>query len=309
MISTKRIVVTGATGLIGKKLCSQLITLDYEVVIFSREPEQARKRVPGAAAYVSWSPSKQQGDWVQALNGAYGVIHLAGAPVFGKRWSPAYKSEIRDSRVLGTRNLVQAMSSVQNKPAVFVCGSAVGYYGFCDDTPLEESASPGDDFLARVCIEWEQEGAKAEEADIRTILLRTGIILDTGEGALPKMLPPFRFFIGGPILPGSQWFSWIHVDDEVGLIIFALEQERVVGPLNATAPEPQTNHDFSNSVGKILHRPSWLPVPGFGLKLLLGEVGDMLAEGQRVIPRKALDLGYHFKFTTSTQALRDLLKR
>lgn len=307
MTDTKRIVVTGATGLIGQHLCKRLIEQQYEVIVFSREPTSACNIVPDATDYYSWLPNDQDGDWVNVLDGVYGVVHLAGAPVFGKRWSPAYKMSIRDSRVVGTRNLVNAMASVEHKPSVFVCGSAVGYYGFRDDTPLDESTPPGDDFLARVCVEWEQEGAKAEEAGIRTVLLRTGIVLDKREGALPQMLPPFRFFIGGPILPGSQWFSWVHIEDEVGIILLALDDERVSGPLNAVGPEPQTNRDFSATLGKAIGRPSWLPVPAFGLKLLLGEVGDMLTEGQRVVPKKAQDMGYQFHFSTAEDALRDLL--
>lgn len=307
MTEKKRVIVTGATGLIGKRLCSQLKTSGYDVVVFTRNPEQARKIVPEGKKYITWSPTDESDRWIGAIHGAYGVVHLAGALIVGKRWSPGYKMEIRDSRIIGTRGLVKAMLESSEKPAVFVSGSAVGYYGFRDDTPLDEQAPPGDDFLARVCVEWEQEGAKAEEADIRTVLLRTGVVLDAREGALPQMMLPFRFFTGGPILPGTQWFSWIHVDDEVGLILKALEDDQVSGVLNATAPEPQTNRDFSATLGKVMGRPSWLPVPSFVLKLLFGEMGDMLTEGQRVIPRKAQDTGYQFKYPSSEQALRHLL--
>ncbi len=307
MTSTKRIVVTGATGLIGKKLCAELAAKGYEVVVFSRNPTKARKTV-SAAEYVEWFPATK-GAWASAIDGVYGIVHLAGAPVFGKRWSPGYKIEIRDSRIVGTRGIVNAIAEAKQKPTVFVSGSAVGYYGFRDDTILDESAQAGNDFLARVCIEWEQEGAKAEEYGTRTVLLRTGIVLDPSDGALPKMLLPFRFFMGGPILPGSQWFSWIHADDEVGLILFALEHERVTGPLNAAAPEPQTNRDFCSTLGHVLGTPSWMPVPGLALKTMLGEVGDMLTQGQRVNPKKAQDLGYTFKYPSSHEALQQLLKK
>ncbi len=308
MAAEKRVVVTGATGLIGQRLCARLSERGYEVIVFSRNPEQARKVVPGAASYVAWTPTEQHEQWCRSIHGIYGLIHLAGAPVFGKRWSAAYKMRIRDSRILGTRGLVNAILEADEKPAVFLSGSAVGYYGFSDSTRLDETAPPGDDFLARVCVEWEQEGSKAEDAGVRTVLLRTGIVLDRKEGALPKMLLPFRLFAGGPILPGSQWFSWIHLEDEVGLIIKALEDEQMTGPLNLTGPEPQTNRDFCATLGKVIRRPSWLPVPGFGLKLLLGEVGDMLTEGQRAIPQKALDQGYTFAYPTAEAALRDLLR-
>jgi len=305
MTDSKRVIVTGATGLIGKALCHQLGLHEYEIVVLSRHVANARKSVPGAV--VSWTPS-ETGEWYSAIDGAYAVVHLAGAPVFGKRWSSSYKKDIRDSRVIGTRGIVNAIAAAQHKPSVFVCGSAVGYYGFCDDTPLDETATPGDDFLARVCVEWEQEGARAEEHGVRTVLVRTGIVLDRREGALAQMLPLFQLFMGGPILPGSQWFSWIHRDDEVGVIIKALEDERLRGPVNATAPEPQTNQDFSSTLAKVLGRPSWLPVPGFGLKMMLGEVGDMLSEGQRVVPKKALDAGYHFIYPTAQEALHNLLQ-
>lgn len=306
MADTRRVVITGATGLIGRRLFEQLTSRGYQIVIFSRDPQKARRSLPGAAEYVAWTPS-ENGPWAGAINGAYAVIHMAGAPILGKRWSEAYKAEIRDSRIIGTRGLVNAMRAAQNKPQVFVSGSAVGYYGGRDDTKLDESAAPGDDFLARVAIDWEDEASQAEELGIRTVLVRTGIVLDPKEGALPQMSLPFRFYGGGPILPGTQWFPWIHVDDEVGLILLALEDERARGPLNASAPEPQTNRDFSRTLGKVMGSPAWFPVPSFGLRILLGEVAAMLTEGQRVIPKKALDLGYQFKYPTSEQALRNLL--
>jgi uncharacterized protein len=305
MAETKRVVVTGATGMIGKALCSQLTLKGYELVVLSRNPEQARQSVPGAA--VKWNPADAQGEWVGVLDGAFGVIHLAGAPVAGKRWTEQYKAELRNSRVVPTRTLVEAMNSVNQKPSVFVCGSAIGYYGPRDDTELDETAPPGNDFLGKLGLAWEHEGARAGTYGIRTVLLRTGVVFDREAGALPKMVSPFRMYVGGPVLPGSQWFSWIHIDDEVGLILLALEDTRVSGPLNATAPQPQTNREFSTTIGKVLGKPSWLPVPGFALKILFGEMADTLTTGQRVIPRKALDLGYTFKFPTAEAALRDLL--
>ncbi|MBC8074978.1 MAG: TIGR01777 family protein, partial [Chloroflexales bacterium] len=296
------------TGLIGRSLCQRLLERGYELTVFSRDSRAARKRVPGTQQYVDWSPA-ESGPWASALDGAYAVINLAGAPVFGRRWSEAYKREIRDSRVIGTRGLVRAALSATNGPQVFVAGSAVGYYGFRDDTPLDESAAPGNDFLARVCVDWEGEARPAEAAGMRTVLLRTGIVLSLEEGALPQMLLPFKLRGGGPILPGTQWLPWVHLADQVGLIMLALEDERIGGPLNASAPEPLRNRDFAALLGKHYGTPSWLPVPGFSLRVLLGEVADMISEGQRVIPRKALDNGYQFRFPTAEAALRDLFKK
>jgi len=332
MPDAKRVVVTGATGLIGKRVCARLAQQGYAVVVFARDVAAARRSIPQAAEYVQYSAS-ENGPWAPAIDGAYGVINLAGANNFGRRWSEAYKREIRDSRVIGTRGLVNAMRAAAQKPKVFVSGSAIGIYGFRDDTPLDESASLGDDFLARVCKEWEAEAGKAEELGVRTVLIRTGVVLggeqpglpwpftfkgispsrpgfvlDFRNGALPLMALPYRFFIGGPIGSGRQWFSWIHLDDEVELIIKALEDEQLSGPLNATAPEPLTNRDFSRTLGRVLGRPSWLPLPGFALKLLLGEVADMLAEGQRVLPAKAQAAGYSFRFPTAEAALRELAR-
>lgn len=307
MADTQRVVVTGATGLIGRAVCAQLVAHGYQVVVFSRNAEQARAAVPRAAEYVSWTPS-ESGAWAAALDGAYGVIHFAGAPIIGKRWNEAYKRELRDSRIIGTRGLVNAMAAAQRRPRVFVSGSAIGYYGNRGDEPLDESSRPGNDFLAQLVVDWEAEAAKAEQHGIRTALIRTGIVLDTEGGALKPLLLPFRLGVGGPVLPGSQYWSWIHLDDEVGLILKALEDDSMRGPINATAPEPQTNRDFSRTLGKVLNRPSLIPVPGFALNLLLGEVAEpLIVNGQRVLPKQAQQHGYVFKYPTLEPALRALL--
>ncbi len=299
----KRVIVTGATGLIGKEVCKGLQARGYDVVVFSRDTESARKKVRGAAEYVAWQP-EEGGAWADRVDGAYAIINLAGASVAGKRWNDEYKRQIRDSRVIGTRGLVRAIAAAGERPQVLINGSAVGYYGARDATPLDERAAPGNDFLAELVREWEAEAMKAEALGVRTALIRTGIVLDKHEGALPLQKLPFQFFVGGPILPGTQWVSWIHLADEVGIILFALEQDGVRGPINATAPAPQTSRDFSSALGGALGRPSWLPVPGFALKLALGEFADTVVTGQRVIPKKALELGYEFQYSTSEAALR-----
>lgn len=332
MADSKRVVVTGATGLIGRKLSMQLAAKGYSVVVFSRNAAKARAKLPEAAEFVNWTPA-EQGAWAGAIDGAYAVINLAGANNFAKRWNDAYKQEIYNSRIIGTRGLVNAMRAATDKPSVFISGSAIGYYGMpTDDRILDEQSPPGDDFLANVVKDWEREARNADELGIRTVLLRTGVViggdkpglplpitlrgaslsrpgvvLDFENGALPLMALPFHLFAGGPIGSGRQWFSWVHIDDVVGVIIMALENERASGPINATAPEAQTNREFSNTLGRVLNRPSWMPVPGFALKLLLGDVADMLVRGQRVAPRKAQELGYQFKYPRSEDALRNLI--
>jgi uncharacterized protein (TIGR01777 family) len=308
MADTKRIVVTGATGLIGKAVCKRLVARGDQVVVFSRDPQKARAATPGAAEYVAWTPA-EQGPWATAVDGADAVIHLAGASIAGKRWDEAYKREIRDSRVLGTRGIVNTLRQAKVKPKVLVSGSAVGYYGPRDDTKLDEAAAPGRDFLASVCVEWEREAARATELGVRTALIRTGIVLDKREGALAQLLLPFSLFAGGPVLPGTQWWPWIHLADEVGIILFALDDERVSGPINATAPTPETNRAFSAALGRAMGRPSWAPLPGFALRIMLGEMADaLLIAGQRVVPAKAESLGYKFQFTDAEQAMRAILQ-
>lgn len=299
----KRVIVTGATGLIGKAVCKELLARGYEVVVFSRNPVSARQKVPDAANYVAWEPA-ENGPWTAYIDGAWGIINLAGASIGGRRWNDEYKRQIRDSRVIGTRGLVNAIAAAREKPHVLINGSAVGYYGPRDATPRDESAAPGNDFQALVCRDWEAAATEAERFGVRTVLLRSGVVLDRRGGALAQLTLPFLFFVGGPILPGTQWFSWIHLADEVGMILFALEHEDVRGPLNATAPAPQTNRDFSAALGYALGRPSWLPIPGFAIRLLVGEFANSVITGQRVLPKKALESGYEFRYSTSAEALR-----
>lgn len=330
MADAKRVVVTGATGVIGKAVCKELIAKGYQVVVFSRDPQKARGVVPGAAEYVAWQPS-ESGAWASAIDGAYGVIHLAGASLFGQRWTAEYKREIVDSRVIGTRGIVKAIAAAKQRPQVLISGSAVGYYGPRGAQPVDEQGTSGADFLASVCVQWEREAQPAADLGVRTVifrsgvvlggdgkmglpidlagasLMRPGVVLRTEDGAFPLLVMPFYFFAGGPILPGTQWFAWIHLADTVGLLMLALEDERVQGPLNATAPEPQTNRDFAKAIGRVMGRPAWVPVPGFAMKLLLGEMADMITTGQRVIPQKAEELGYQFKYPTSERAIRQIL--
>jgi len=295
----KTYVVTGATGLVGRTLVENLQGRGDRVIIFSRDPDRARSKVPGCADYVRWNAEPTPGAWASALQDVDGLVHLAGAPVFGTRWTPDYKAQIQASRWEGTLGLAKALTR-----GVFVSASAIGYYGFRDGTPLAEDAPAGQDFLAQVCVGWEKA---ARQASVRTVILRFGIILDREEGALAQMLPPFQNFVGGPLGSGNQWFSWVHLQDAVGAILFALDQPSLAGTFNCTAPESVTNADFSRSLGQTIQRPSWAPVPQFVLELMVGEAAVILVEGQLVIPDKLVKAGYRFGFPKVGQALGDLL--
>ncbi len=304
-MTDKIFVVTGATGLIGRQLCRQLQERGDEVIIFSRNPQKAEQVVPGCCQYQAWSSEMNRASWAAALEGVTGVIHLAGMPVFGQRWDAAYKEAILTSRTQGTTGLVQAMAQCNHPPEVFVCASAIGYYGFRDDTPLTEDAPAGSDFLAQVCVQWEAAARAAQP--VRTTILRLGIVLDAKEGALAQMLPPFQKFVGGPLGSGKQWFSWIHLIDMVGTILYALDHHEIRGIYNCTAPNPQRMVEFCQTLGGVLGRPSWLPVPRVALEVLIGEAADILVEGQRVIPQRLLQAGYQFRYPQAQTALQSLL--
>jgi uncharacterized protein (TIGR01777 family) len=239
-----------------------------------------------------------------SLEGADAVVNLAGASVGGRRWSASYKRESLDSRVLSTRALIEAMR--KHKPRVLVNASAVGYYGGRGDEVLDESASPGADFLATVCIAWEAEARKAEELGVRSVQARTGVVLSRKGGALGQMLPPFKAFVGGPIGSGKQWFPWIHIADEVAAFLWAIDHAELRGPVNFVSPGIVTMKEFAQALGRALHRPAIFPVPAAALKILLGEFAGVLLEGQRAVPKKLLDSGFKFLFTEADAALSDL---
>jgi len=301
-----KLVIAGATGFIGSPLCDKLIEQGHSLILLSRSPS------PGTFSpnkkWITWNPPSG-GAWEQAIDGTDGIINLAGEPIAAKRWTQTQKERIRSSRIDATRALVAAIAKAKQKPRFLINGSAVGYYGPRGEESITEESWPGTDFLSRTCVEWEEEAKKAEGYGVRVVRLRTGIVLGKNGGALAKMVPPFKFFVGGPLGSGKQWMSWIHLDDEIGLIVFLVNHPTASGPINATAPNPVTMKEFCKTLGGVLHRPSWAPVPAFALRLLLGEMADILLTGQRVLPAKTQGLGYGFKYPDLRQALQACLQK
>jgi uncharacterized protein len=305
------VTVTGATGLIGPGLLAALHERGAEVTVLTRDPERARERL-GDVQAIAWDPLSEPAP-AGALAGRDAVAHLAGAPV-AQRWSESAKRAIRDSRVLGTRNLVAGLAATggangAGRPRTLISSSAIGYYGAHGEEPLDEDAPPGHDFLAEVCAEWETEAASAGALGVRAAQVRTGVVLDRDGGALAKMLPPFKLGVGGPVAGGRQYISWIHAEDVIGMMLAALEDERWSGPVNATAPDPVSNRDFSKALGRVLGRPSLLPVPGLALRALYGQMAEIVTSGARVMPAKALVLGYQFAYPQLEPALRAALAK
>ncbi len=310
-----KIVVAGGTGFLGRPLGETYAEAGHEVIVLSRalapgeSAHEAGTGVPGVTR-VGWRPDGQLDDWARHVNGADAVVNLAGESIAATRWTPAQKTRLRDSRLLATRSLVGAILAMERPPHVFVSGSAVGYYGSSlDDRPLDEQSPPGADFLGTLCVEWEVEALRASRPETRVVLIRTGVVLELGGGALAKMLLPFRLFAGGPIGSGRQYMSWIHRLDWLELARWAIENPAVSGPLNATAPVPVTNAEFSRALGRAMGRPSWIPVPAFALRAMFGEMAEaLLLGGQRVIPKRPLELGYEFRYPQIDRAFRAIFE-
>jgi uncharacterized protein len=300
-----RVLLTGASGLIGSALCDALLGRGEEVVALSRDPEAARERQP-AIAWHRWEATLERPP-AEAFEGVEGVVHLLGEKI-NQRWTAEAKRRIMETRRTGTRNLVQAIAGLERRPSVLVSQSAVGYYGDRGDAVIDESAGPGASFDAEVTREWESAAQEVRGAGVRLVLTRTGQVLAARGGLLGELLLPFRLGLGGPIAGGHQYLSWIHLADEVGILCWALENEEVSGAVNATSPHPATNREFSKALGRALGRPAVVPVPGLALDLKFGtEFGHVLRGGQRVVPARALELGYRFRHPNLAEALDDLL--
>jgi uncharacterized protein (TIGR01777 family) len=309
-----RVFVTGGTGLVGRRLVRRLRERDDDVVLLTRRAAAAREHCGSVSAVVEGDPM-EPGAWMDAVAGCDAVIHLAGENIFNRRWDSPFKQLLFDSRIKSTQQVVQALAknprAADGQPKTLVNASAIGYYGPRGNEELTEDTPPGDDFMAHICVEWEKAARTAAALGARVAMIRIGVVLDKEGGALAQMLTPFKFGVGGPIgwspWSGRQVMSWIHHHDLVGLLLLALDNPLAVGPINSTAPRPVTNREFAKALGRALHRPAVLPTPPLALRAMLGEVAEIIATGQRVIPKQALQLGYAFQFPDIDAALADIL--
>lgn len=308
-----RVIVSGGTGLIGRALTESLVSDGHQVIILSRAPERATG-LPQSARIEKWDGKTSSG-WGKLADGADAIANLAGESIGGenmialitKRWTPQRKRIIRESRVHAGQAVMQAIEQASQKPHVLIQASAVGYYGLRGDEEITESTPPGSDELSRICVDWEATTAEAERMGVRRVVIRTaGVVMSTKGGALPFMLLPFKLFVGGPLGSGQQWFSWIHIQDEVRAIRFLMDNANAKGAFNLCAPHPIRNAELSRMLGQVMRRPSFLPTPAFAMKLLLGEKATLVLDGQRQLPKRLLELGFEFRFPTVETALRDL---
>ncbi|MFS8120276.1 MAG: TIGR01777 family oxidoreductase [Microcoleus sp.] len=304
-----KVAIAGATGFVGSRLVERLHSEGHSVLVLARDSERARRVFP-ASAYpnleiVAYTPA-ESGDWQTSIAGCDSVVNLAGVPIAEEKWTAARKQAILDSRKLTTAKLVEAIALANPKPSVLVSTSAIGYYGTSETAEFDETSLAGDDFLAAVCKEWEAAAQPVKDLGTRLAILRFGIVMGKG-GALAKMLPPFKLFAGGPIGTGKQWFSWIHRDDVVNLILYTLQNPPIEGVLNATAPNPVRMNELCETLGAVLQRPSWLPVPAFALEFLLGDGAKVVLEGQKVLPKRTLASGFQYQYPTLKLALEEIL--
>ena len=300
-----KVVIAGGSGFVGQHVSQLLLHEGHSVIVLSRHVERGTPVNPSQPRQIQWDGCTQ-GSWSKECDGADVVINLSGAPIADKRWTPNRKRELIDSRVVSTRTLGEAIGGWATKPHTFLTASGVGYYGAQGATIVDETSPRGDGFLADLCLEWENAAQQIETSDLRVLQVRFGMVLGLDGGALPKMMFPFQWFLGGPILPGSQFVSWIHQQDLAQLILFLISHPSIQGPVNAVAPNPVTMKDFCQALGKAMKRPSWFPVPAFVLKTALGELASMLTTGQRVEPQQALQNGFSFAYPTLPAALHEI---
>ncbi len=313
-----KIAITGATGFVGSRLVVKLYDRGDDILILTRNPDKARRIYPKSIyPKIEIIPyiATESGDWQKEICGCDAVINLAGEPI-SERWTGEAKRAIVASREIGTEKIVEAISRSERvataladqKPKVLINSSAIGYYGTSETASFDENSPPGDDFLADVCKKWETAAQKVKDYGTRLVILRTGIVLGNG-GALGKMIPPFKLFAGGPIGSGRQWFSWIHRDDLINLIIYCLDRQGISGTFNATAPNPVRMKEFCQILGEVMNRPSWLPVPDFALEILLGEGAKIVLEGQEVLPKATQAIGFDYRYPNLEAALEEIVPK
>ncbi|NEN92578.1 MAG: TIGR01777 family protein [Okeania sp. SIO3H1] len=304
-----KVAITGATGFVGSRLVERLHSEGEQILVLTRNPEKAKRIFPDSAypnlEVVAYQP-KQSGAWQKFIDGCDGVVNLAGAGIADERWNASRKREIMDSRKVTTEKLVEAIAQANSKPSVLVSGSAIGYYGTSETATFDEQSNSGNDFLAEVCRAWEAAAQPVKDLGVRLVILRIGIVLGMG-GTVSKMLTPFKLFAGGPIGSGKQWFSWVHIDDLVGLILHSLRHQEIEGNFNGTSPNPVRMGEFCQDLGLALNRPSWLPVPDFAIELLLGDGAVVVLEGQKVLPKQTQASGFEYQYPTVKSALKNIL--
>ncbi len=306
-----RVIITGGTGLIGSALAHSLADDGHEVIILSRSPERKRGQVPAGVRLVGWDARSAEG-WGHLADGADAMVNLAGESIGGEgfpppRWTQERKQRILQSRLDAGQAVVEAVQTAQNRPEVVVQASAIGYYGPHGDEIMTEDGPPGDDFQARVVVRWEQATAPVETLGVRRVVIRSGLVMDAKHGILQQVLLPFRLFVGGPLGSGQQYYSWVHIEDEVRAIRFLIENRDARGVYNLTAPQPLRQRDMARIIGRVMGRPSFVPAPAFALKLALGEIATLVLDGVRVMPSRLLAEGFTFRWTDFEAALRDLL--
>lgn len=304
-----KVAVAGATGFVGSRLVERLNAEGHSVIVLTRNVTKAAQTFPNSTdpslEIVAYDPT-QSADWQERIAGCDGVVNLAGEAIAENRWTQERKQSLMDSRKITTQKLVEAIANANPKPSVLVNSSAIGFYGTSETATFDETSAAGNDFLAEVCQVWEAEANKVKESGVRLVILRTGIVLGMG-GALGKMLTPFKMFAGGPIGSGNQWFSWIHREDLVSLILRALTRPEMEGVFNATAPKPVRMAEMTTTLGQVMDRPSWLPVPSFALEAMLGDGAKVVLEGQEVLPKHTLADGFEYQYPTIKAALEEIL--
>lgn len=302
----KRVLITGGSGFVGRKLAKELLARGDQVTVLTRDAKRAKGELPAAVRCAAWNPEKP-GAWFEELGIVDVVVHLAGESV-AKRWTDDVKKRIESSRIDSTRLLVEAIGRSAHKPEVLVSASATGYYGAqSPETELDESSPPGNDYLASVCVRWEEAAREVEKLGVRAVQLRIGVVLGEGGGALEKMLLPFKLYAGGPVGDGKQIVSWVHRDDVVGMLLLAIDNPAIKGPINAVSPNPASSKELATAIGIVTGRPSWIPAPAFALKLAMGEAASILLTGQRVVPQRAIELEYEFQRARLVPALESIL--